>query len=145
MERLGIGRGDELLRGDAFLDPTLKREDCIMLRIERHRGHAGLSEIHRPRSAGAMIHARHHEEAIEVAHALKAAVRSNHSLEVVDRTPGEDQLVSPTVISDHLSAMTVKMREMGVVRADDLVKLLLRIPEALREAGNIQGMPIEAG
>src|SRR6202035_1300095 len=98
-----------------------------MLRIERHRCDAGLSEIHRARTARAMIHARHHEEPIEITHALEPAVRGDHSIEVVDRSTGEDELVGPTMIGDDLSAMLAELGEMRVVGADDIVEHLLRV------------------
>jgi len=138
MEWLRIGRRDEMIRRDAVFHPSHQANNRIMLRIERHRNDSGLSEVVGARSAGTVIHPGHHEQAIKATHPLESAVRSNYSLEVVDRSPREDKLIAPAVISDHLSAALTKFEQIGIVRAGHLVEFLLRIPEPFREAGHIK-------
>src|ERR1700730_17245523 len=92
-----------------------------------------------------MVRAGHHEEPVEITHALEPAIRGNDALEVVDGTAGEDERVAPAVIGDHLGAMATEGGKIRIVGADDLVELLLRFPESCREAGDGKAVPVEAG
>src|SRR5260370_8682781 len=108
-----------------------------MIRIERHRYDPGLSEIHRASAACAMIHTGHHEEPIELPDAIEPAIRGDHPIEVVDRSAGEDQLIGPTMVGDYLAAVATEFGEIRVVGADDVMELLLRLPEPGLKAGSI--------
>jgi hypothetical protein len=82
MPRQGlIRRRDQHVRRHALFDPSLQREHRIVLGVERDRCDAGLAEIDRAGAALAVVHARDHEEPVELLHALQPAIRGDDAIE----------------------------------------------------------------
>ena len=80
-------RSDHFVWRHAPLDPRFEGQDRIVLTIQRYRRHALLPEIHRPRAAKAMVHARYHRETSELLNILQSTVRANHLLVIMAPEP----------------------------------------------------------
>src|SRR5215472_5764650 len=93
-----------------------------------------------------MIHARHHEQALKLPDAIEPTIRGDYSLEIIDGTARKNELIGPPMKRDDLPAMASERGKIRVVvRAEDVVKFLSRLLESLREACDIQRVPVEAG
>ena len=95
-------RGDDLLGRLSLLAPAL------------HHGH--LVELVGTLAAGAMLHARNHEEPQPIA--LIRTHGLEHRAVEIDCVAGRNGLIGPAVIEQQLAAVFLERRKIGGVRVD---------------------------
>src|ERR1700733_2855197 len=115
--------GDDLIWGDAFLDPLLNGADHVVAGIVQSR--RKVAERCCADAASAMGHSRDHEEAIEILGSTQIALASGlshyglHSLKIIDAVLRRDRGVAPAVILNQLSAECFELCKVRVGRVQN--------------------------
>src|ERR1039458_173582 len=114
--------GDDLLGGDAVLDPVFQSSAHVVLRVALGRA---CTKAVGTRSTSAVLHAWDHEQAHERG-AVFGTHFGDHALEVVDGALGRNCRIAPTVVEDELSAAFPETLQIGVRRVQHAAHFVIR-------------------
>ena len=129
--------------------PMLQRHEGIMCRVVHRWGRSidlateQIAERVRPGPEGAVIHTRHHEQAIEALRLFRrgiaiVALCGDHTQVMVDRLLRRDQWIGPAVIHEQLSTQRLEPAQVRAVRVQDRIEQIIDRSHVLVE---IEGLP----
>ena len=108
-----IRRRDQHVGRDALLDPSLQREDRIVLGVERYGSTPDCPKLTAPAPPRQWFIPGTMKSRSNCSNALQPAIGGDDAIEVVDRSLRKDELVGPAVIGDHLAAVSAEAGGFG--------------------------------